>query len=76
MQTGSEEEEPPAPSTCPSGASSAVRAFKRGAKLVVGGGGAGNAFVGVPRVVRAIARDARLAPDHELVRLSGSSSPR
>lgn len=48
--------------------------LKRGAKLVVGGGGAGNAFVGLPRVVRALAGEAPvLAPDHALVRLTGDA---
>lgn len=48
--------------------------LKLGAKLSEGGGGAGNAFVGLPRVVGAIAQGTRvLAPDHTLTRLAGDA---
>lgn len=46
--------------------------LKRGAKLVLGGGGAGNAFVGLDRLVSRLARERGVVtPDHSLVRATG-----
>jgi len=47
--------------------------LKRGHALIEGGGGAGNAFVGLPRLVRVLARAPILAPDHHLVLLTGDA---
>lgn len=49
--------------------------LKRGAKVVVGGGGAGNAFVGLPRAVRALAaRRSVITPEHDVLRVVGDGA--
>lgn len=49
--------------------------LKRGSKLVFGGGGAGNAFVGLAPVVRRLAGDRRvLTADHDVARISGDGA--